>query len=432
MSKDLLLERMLASGVNIHNMQEVYEFFHTHEIGSAGSGLTETQVHYLFDQWSTVLKEEIEAIHHQLSSFSQNINQIKSLAETNQLNLTSKVENKDFEQALEQIEENRLSLLSKADLTALAMLTTLINTKADQIYVQEQIANLVNGDQSILQAIQEISIALEKNEGILEALDYTVANRVRFDIANQALTALQKNNARINIGAEEAGTASMLISQITIKGLGGATELQGNKADTALQSLDVAPVALSGLFSSLAGQSKLFDVVYDAYQLGTNTALLATDTLGQMLGKLQAQINSNINSSKVEWIDGRSIGTWFTNATIDSTKSYFEFAKINGDLWIRGEIFPISNQNSNQAYLLLNDQRFTRLKREPSSNGGHYVCTFNAYQAGVPVVLYAWIRKDSDLYTIEIRYMSGSINSINNGNPSLNITATCLGKLLNI
>ncbi|MBJ9952166.1 hypothetical protein I5735_03715 [Acinetobacter baumannii] len=359
---------------------------------------------------------------------SQQIQQIKTLAEINQLKLTQKVDVHDFEITQEQVELNRLAVLSKADVQALAQLALLVDTKASQSYVQQQIAQLVGSAPEALDTIYELAAALQSEQSIVEGLNQSVANRVRFDIATQALTDIQKQNARVNIGAEKLGTAQQLVSQITAQSLGAATAAQGAKADTALQSADVAPVALSGLFSSLNGQNKIFDVVHSAYQIGSNSALVATDTLGQMLGKLQAQINSG---SKVEWVNGRSIGTWFDSSTIDSSRSYLEFARINGDIWIRGEIFPISNQTSNQAYIALTDQRYTRLKREPANNGGHYVCTFNAYQAGIAVVLYAWIRKDADTCTIEIRYLSGSVNSVNNGNPSLNITTTCLGKLLN-
>jgi len=356
------------------------------------------------------------------------ISQVKALAETNQLKLTQKVDIQDFDLTLEQVELNRLALLSKADIQALAQLALLVDSKADQTYVQQQIANLVGSAPEALDTIYELAAALQNNSGLIEGLNQSVANRVRFDIASQVLTEIQKQNARINIGAEKLGTAQELISQITAQSLGAATAAQGVKADTALQSSDVAPVALSGLFSSLSGQIKIFDVVYGAYQVGSNTALLATDTLGQMLGKLQAQINAG---SKVEWVDGRSIGTFFTSGTVDSSRSYFEFAKINGELWIRGEVFPIANQTAHQTYFSMTDQRYTRLKREPVGNGGHYVYVFNSFQVGVPVVMYAWIRKDSDLCSIDIRYLSGNIGSVNNNNPSLNITATSLGKLLN-
>ncbi|WP_151823839.1 hypothetical protein [Acinetobacter bereziniae] len=270
---------------------------------------------------------------------SQEIQQVKTLAETNQLNLTQKVDIHDFELTQEQVELNRLVILSKADITALSMLAVLVNTKADQVYVQEQIANLVNGDQSIINAIQEITKALEENEGLLEALDYTVANRVRFDIATQALTALQKSNARTNIGAEEIGTAALLISQITLDSLGAATKQQGELAESALQSADVAPVALSGSFSSLNAQDKIFDVPFSAYSDGENSEITALDSLGVMLRKLQKQIKS-LGGSSVEWVRAEQIGVVSSKITpfIQEANNtlYLEFAKIGGLLWVRG------------------------------------------------------------------------------------------------
>ena len=264
------------------------------------------------------------------------IETVQALAETNQLNISKKADQLDLERTNQQVELNRLNLLNKADLTAISLLMTLIETKADQVYVQEQIANLVNGDQSIINAIQEISTALKENEDLLEALDYTVANRVRFDIANQALTALQKNNARTNIGAEESGTAALLIAQITAQTLGAATALQGSKADTALQSADVAPVALSGQFISLGGQNKIYDVVHSAYADGVNTVITASDTLGQILGNLQAQIKALSQPKVVNWIDVKSIAVFSTSVTLINTT--LQVANINGDFFIRGNI----------------------------------------------------------------------------------------------
>ncbi len=275
-----------------------------------------------------------------LSVMNDKISSVRTLSETNQLNISKKADQLDLEQSNQQVELNRLSLLQKADLTALAMLSMLIDTKADQNYVNQQIANILNNDQEMIATINEISTALQQNEDLLEALDYTVANRVRFDVASQALTALQKSNARTNIGAEEVGTASLLIAQITTATIGAATTAQGKKADTALQSADVAPVALSGLFSSLGGQSKLFDVVYSAYALGANSVISATDSLGQMLGKLQAQIDA-LKSGAV-WVPASSIGV-FNENTFSYAKSMdgkftskIEFARIDGLLWIRG------------------------------------------------------------------------------------------------
>lgn len=226
-----------------------------------------------------------------VGNLQQQIASVTTLAQTNQLNLGSKADQTDLNATNAQVELNRLAILSKADITALAMLTALVNTKADQSYVHDQIAALVGSDAQLLATIQAIADELANTEGLIDALDYTVANRVRFDIANQALTTLQKYNARTNIGAEELGTAQLLIAQITAASIGAATAAQGAKADTALQSADMAPVAFTGQFSSLAGQSGVFNVVFSAYNAGSNLALTAADTLGTMLRKLQAQIS---------------------------------------------------------------------------------------------------------------------------------------------
>lgn len=217
---------------------------------------------------------------------------LQNLVQTNQLDLALKADQSDLDATNEQVETNRLALLSKADIAALATLTALVGTKADQAYVNDQIAALVDTDGQLLATIQAISQELANAEGLLETLDQTVANRVRFDVANQALTSLQKSNARTNIGAEEQGEAARLIALITAASIGAATSLQGQKADTALQSRDVAPVALSGLFSSLAGQNAIFNVLFSGYTVGSNLAVTAMDTLGQAIGKLQGQINA--------------------------------------------------------------------------------------------------------------------------------------------
>ena len=286
---------------------------------------------------------------------------VQQLAETNQLNLSNKADQLELEQTNQQVELNRLSLLNKADLTALAMLSMLIDTKADQNYVNQQIANILNNDQEMIATITEISTALQQNEDLLEALDYTVANRVRFDVATQALTALQKSNARTNISAEEVGTAALLIAQITTATIGAATAAQGKKADTALQSADVAPVALSGLFSSLAGQSKLFDVVFSAYALGANSVISATDSLGQMLGKLQAQIDalkSSGGASAVKWVPASDAFTFDAAKVQMKATSYsgtlpLEVAKINGMLWVKGGISVLQQFETGQVLLSL-------------------------------------------------------------------------------
>lgn len=244
----------------------------------------------------------------------QRLQAVESLAQVNNLNLGDKADVVEVDAIAAQAETNRLALLTKADITALATLTTLVGTKADQSYVNDQIANLVGTDGQVLSAIQAIADELANAEGILEALDQTVANRVRFDVATQALTSLQKYNARTNIGAEEVGTAAMLVAQVTVASLGAATAAQGVKADSALQSGDVAPVALSGNYADLIGRptlptntdglnegtsnqyftsARVRAALMTGISFATATAVLATDGLLVAVGKLQAQINTN-------------------------------------------------------------------------------------------------------------------------------------------
>ncbi len=272
-----------------------------------------------------------------IDNLQNQITDVQTLAQTNDLKIGTKIDQVDFEAAQIQVESNRLAILTKADQQALSMLALLVDTKAEQAYVQQQIANLVGSAPEAQNTIYELAAAIQSEQGLIDSLNQSVANRVRYDVANQALTEIQKENARTNVGAEKSGTAAQLVSQITATSIGAATAAQGAKADTALQSADVAPVALSGLFSSLGGQNKIFDVVFGAYALGSNTAISVTDTLGQMLGKLQAQINAG--SGSFNWVDVTTIaGTAMplSGATLDLTKTKIYLAKKDGQLWIKG------------------------------------------------------------------------------------------------
>ncbi len=291
------------------------------------------------------------------SQLENNIAQVLTLAQTNELKIGTKADQIDLENTQIQVEQNRLSILTKADIQALALLVQLVDTKADQAYVNQQIANLVGSAPDALNTIYELAAAIQNEQGLIDSLNQSVANRVRFDIATQALTEIQKQNARTNIGAEKLGTAQQLISQITAQSIGAATAAQGTKADTALQSADVAPVAITGLFSSLASQNKIFDVIFNNYVLGANAEITAADTLGQMLAKLQAQIK-NSGSSGFNWVNADQI-TGFSLIAPAQHKS-LKFAKKDGLLWISGalqiaglapagtKIFNISNA----AYML--------------------------------------------------------------------------------
>ncbi|MCH7331363.1 hypothetical protein [Acinetobacter modestus] len=283
------------------------------------------------------VQEQVDALSAEVEqkASTDDLNQVLTLAQTNELKIGTKADQIYLETTQEQVEENRLSILTKADIQALALLAQLVDTKADQAYVNQQIADLVGTAPEALNTIYELAAAIQNEQGLIDSLNQSVANRVRFDIATQALTEIQKQNARTNIDAEKVGTAQQLVSQITASSIGAATAAQGLKANTALQSADVAPVALTGLFTSLASQNKIFDVIFNNYVLGSNAEITASDTLGQMLAKLQAQIKS-FSGGTVTWVDITTISgtTLYTGLNLTNTK--IELAKINGFLWLRG------------------------------------------------------------------------------------------------
>ena len=283
------------------------------------------------------------------------ISNVLALAQTNELKIGTKADQLDLETTQIQVENNRLAILTKADIQSLALLAQLVETKADQSYVNQQIADLVGSAPEALNTIYELAAAIQNDQSLIDSLNQSVANRVRFDIATQALTEIQKQNARTNIGAEQLGTAQQLISQITAQSLGAATAAQGAKADTALQSADVAPVALSGLFSSLSGQNKIFDVVFNAYIVGSNTAISATDTLGQMLSKLQGQISA---IAPPTWVNVNTLNGYSKHNAITASGTKIEIAKINGMIWLRGFFSANNSISSNSAIFSHSDQNY--------------------------------------------------------------------------
>lgn len=290
--------------------------------------------------------DQVGAANQVKSELENTISNVLVLAQTNELKISSKADQLDLETTQIQVENNRLAILTKADIQSLALLAQLVDTKADQSYVNQQIADLVGSAPEALNTIYELAAAIQNDQSLIDSLNQSVANRVRFDISTQALTDIQKQNARTNIGAEQLGTAQQLVSQITVVSLGAATAAQGAKADTALQSADVAPVALTGLFSSLSGQNKIFDVVFNAYAIGSNTALNASDTLGQMLSKLQGQISAIAPA----WVNVNTLSGYLKNNAVTVSGTKIEIAKINGMIWLRG-FFTANNSISSNSFI---------------------------------------------------------------------------------
>ena len=251
------------------------------------------------------------------------LGKVQTLAQVNNLNISLKADQVDLDVTNTQVAEHTQSLLTKADKSALEQLMQLVGTKADQNYVINEIARITGNAPAALDTLSEIAVQLGKDESQLQTLLDAVGNRLRFD-APQSLNSAQQQTARDNINAEQKGVAKGLVDAITPSSIGAATAAQGTKADTAIQSGDLAPVALTGLFSSLGGINKLFDVVYNAYSIGSNIAIKSTDTLGQMLGKLQAQVSANASDivnkvDKTSVIDVAHGGTGATSATTART-----------------------------------------------------------------------------------------------------------------
>ena len=284
-----------------------------------------------------------------------------------------------------------------------------------------------------MDTIYELAAAIQAEQSLIDSLNQSVTNRVRFDIATQALTEIQKQNARTNIDAEKVGTSQQLVSQITATSIGAATAAQGAKADTALQSSDVAPVALSGLFSSLGGQNKIFDVVYSAYALGSNTAISATDTLGQMLGKLQAQI-SNVgsvgSSGDTTWVKSTSIGT--VHPSIVPANNFIELARINGMLWIRG-FFKNTNTvgyESQPVFLRINDPAYKILQRISSISIMFRITALSSANQSTIIGFYAGKCIDASTASTSSQYFGILNTSLLTASDFYYIPPTCLGELV--
>lgn len=338
--------------------------------GITGNITDQADLNVVLDAFSDELGALLDELNITANNLQSQIIQIQALAQTNELKIGTKADQADLDIANQQVEQNRLAILTKADISALAQLALLVDTKADQSYVNQQIANLVGSAPEALNTVYELATAIQNEQGLIDSLNQSVANRVRFDIATQALTEIQKQNARTNIDAEKIGTAQQLVSQITVASIGAATAAQGAKADTSLQSADVAPVALSGLFSSLGDQNKIFDVIFNNYVLGSNTAISVIDTLGQMLGKLQAQIDAQ----KFNWINANAIGGYIAASGVTAhSNTPLKFAIKDGLLWVSGAI-KITQANANAPFLRIENPNY-RLKVALGADVGYITVT---------------------------------------------------------
>lgn len=255
---------------------------------------------------------------------------VQTLAQVNQLNISEKADQTDLDTLQTTVTGQGITLAQKANQTALDSLATIVSGKATPADITAAIAALVNGAPDALNTLAEIATALAGEQAQIADLLTALALRVRVD-AMQSLTLAQQLQARQNINAEQVGVAASLVANITPASIGAATAVQGAKADTALQSADLAPVAFSGAYSALTGlpsipglssstpaaptttgtagtdataargdhahplptSAQITAAVLTGLATGSNTAIAAADTLLAALAKLQAQASAN-------------------------------------------------------------------------------------------------------------------------------------------
>ena len=93
--------------------------------------------------------------------------------------------------------------------------TAVYSSNQTEAKINQKVADLVGAAPETLDTLAEIAAALQGEQGAVDALETSVANRVRFD-APQTLNATQKAQARSNIDAASAtdvgGTAIDLVA----------------------------------------------------------------------------------------------------------------------------------------------------------------------------------------------------------------------------
>ena len=289
------------------------------------------------------------------AALAQTVADVQTLAEVNQLNILEKADQADLDALQTTVTGQGLTLAQKADQTALDALGTVVSGKATPEDITAAIAALVDGAPDALNTLAELATALAGEQAQIADLLSAIALRVRFDEV-QSLTMEQQLQARQNINAEAAGAAAELVNAITPASIGAATAVQGAKADTALQSADVAPVALSGQYSALTGLPTIPDLssstpaapttsgtagtattaargdhahplptsaqitaaVLTGLATGSATAIAAADSILQALEKLQAQATANAanistNSALLVPVDRKLGPSWYVS-----------------------------------------------------------------------------------------------------------------------
>lgn len=347
-------------------------------------------------------------INNKISFVNANISSIQTLAETNQLNINDRVLQAAFDSLAEIVMDNGLLLAQKASQSYLDNLATEVSTKATPSDITAAIATVVGGAPAALDTLYEIVGKLAGDEAAINDLLIQINGKVRFDAA-QSLTTAQQLQARQNISAEAAGVAAGLVAAITAASIGAATAAQGSKADSALQSGDVAPVALSGSYTALLDKPTIINPVNADWNsnsglsqilnkptlfglsssltglgVGTNTVIAATDSLIAALAKLQAQITSASSPSSPSGV---------------LTQPKFNGSRYPANLWYDCFYpfqYPLVSSyfSSYQQYLIkftaLEDATFTKLgfwcptTNMSANDGGYYLGVYSSDSNGNP------------------------------------------------
>lgn len=174
--------------------------------------------------------------------------------------------------------------LTQEQLDTLSALIQLVDTKADQQYVVDQISTIVGNSPAALDTLGEIAAQLGNDESAINILTNTVANAIRFDVS-QSLTSGQKTQVLGSIGAEVAGAAMTAVNALP------AVARSGSYAD--LSNKPTIPTKTSDLANDAGFLTNAINRVLTGLSTVSATAITASDTILSAMGKLQGQIKSN-------------------------------------------------------------------------------------------------------------------------------------------
>lgn len=371
-------------------------------------------------------------------SSSADLDTVKALAETNQLNVSTKAEQTDLETVNATVTEHAQTLLNKADIAALTTLSQLVDTKADQAYVIAEIARITGNAPAALDTLSEIAAELGNDQTQIDNLLTQIGTRVRFDAA-QALTATQQDQARANINAEKAGVATALVAGVTPASIGAATAAQGTKADSALQSEDVAPAALSGSYTDLINKPTIpapqvnsnWTSTSGLSQILNKPVLSTVATSGSYVDLLNKPVNATttvdgfMSATDKTKLDGLSTGGGLTNIKEiqNLTTTYQKYVGLKVDPALPATDIGINLATKGTGAFILGNSPDTKV---PNGNArGQYAIDMQLYRTDITQVAsgnysvaIGSLSTAAAQYSIALGYMARSLGGIAIGNNS--------------